>query len=238
MAANENIPQKKGYRRPRTAVGKKVILPYKADKEYTVEDLGVIDPKPVYSFFKRAFDIALSLLLLILLFIPMILIGAAVWATSKGKALYKQDRLGLNGKPFCILKFRTMVEDAEKNGAQWASGDHDDRITKVGMFLRKTRFDELPQLWCILKGTMSFVGPRPEREVFYEEFEKYIHGFRERLKVKPGLTGLAQVNGGYDLRPEEKIVYDVEYIKKRSFALDMKLMFQTVAIVFSHEGAR
>lgn len=238
MVAYEQTPQKRAYRRPRTALGQKVILPYTADREYTVEDLGELEPKPVYEFFKRIFDIVLSALLLVLLAIPMILMGLAVWCTSKGKALYRQDRLGLGGKPFSIIKFRSMVDDAEKNGAQWADGDGDNRITKVGMFLRKTRFDELPQLWCILKGTMSFVGPRPEREVFYDEFEKYIHGFRQRLKVKPGLTGLAQVNGGYDLRPEEKIVYDIEYIKKRSFALDVKLIFQTVAIVFSHEGAR
>ena len=238
MAANESIVKKKGYRRPRTKVGQKVILPYNADQIYTVEDLGEIDPKPVYSFFKRLLDVVFSALLLILLSVPMLIMGLAVWTTSKGKALYRQDRLGLNGKPFKIIKFRSMVEDAEKDGAQWAQGDGDSRITRVGLFLRKTRFDELPQLWCIFKGTMSFVGPRPEREVFYEEFEKYIHGFSQRLKVKPGLTGLAQINGGYDLRPEEKILYDVEYIKTRNLWLDIKLMFQTVAVVFNHEGAR
>lgn len=239
MVANETIVKKKRvYSRPRTKIGQKVILPYKADREYTVETLGEIEKKPVYSFFKRVFDIVFSALFLVLLAIPMAIMALAVWCTSKGKALYKQERLGLNGKPFFILKFRSMVEDAEKDGAQWASGDGDERITKVGLFLRKTRFDELPQLFCILKGTMSFVGPRPEREVFYNEFEKYIHGFSQRMKVKPGLTGLAQVNGGYDLRPEEKIVYDIEYIKKRSFRLDLKLVFQTIAIVFNHQGAR
>ncbi len=238
MTAYERILNNKAYRRPRTAIGKKVILPYAADREYTVEDLGQLESKPLYAFCKRLFDIVLSATLLILLAIPMFIMGLAVWCTSKGTALYRQDRLGLNGKPFSIIKFRSMVEDAEKDGAQWANGDGDKRITKVGMFLRKTRFDELPQLWCILKGTMSFVGPRPEREVFYDEFEKYIHGFRQRLKVKPGLTGLAQVSGGYDLRPEEKIVYDIRYIKERSFLLDLKLIFQTIAIVFNHQGAR
>ena len=106
-----------------------------------------------------------------------------------------------------------MCVDAEKNGAQWSLGDKDVRITRFGRFLRKSRIDELPQLWCILKGDMSLVGPRPEREVFYNEFEKYIHGFSERLKVKPGLTGWAQINGGYNLRPEEKVVYDVDHTK-------------------------
>lgn len=239
MVANEAVAKKKRvYSRPRTKIGQKVILPYEIDREYTVEDLGELEKKPMYDFFKRLFDIVFSATMLIVLAIPMLIMAFAVWSTSKGKALYKQDRLGLNGKPFRILKFRSMVEDAEKDGAQWAGGDGDKRITKVGLFLRKTRFDELPQLFCILKGTMSFVGPRPEREVFYHEFEKYIHGFSQRMKVKPGLTGLAQVNGGYDLRPEEKIVYDVEYIKKRSFWLDLKLMFQTVAIVFNHQGAK
>jgi lipopolysaccharide/colanic/teichoic acid biosynthesis glycosyltransferase len=131
-----------------------------------------------------------------------------------------------------------MCVDAEKNGAQWSLGDKDVRITRFGRFLRKSRIDELPQLWCILKGDMSLVGPRPEREVFYNEFEKYIHGFSERLKVKPGLTGWAQINGGYNLRPEEKVVYDVEYIKKRSLIFDLKIVFLTFGVVFTHHGAK
>ena len=98
--------------------------------------------------------------------------------------------------------------------------------------------DELPQLWNILKGEMSFVGPRPERECFYDEFETYIHGFRNRLAVKPGLTGWAQVNGGYDLKPEQKIVYDMEYIRSRSVWIDLKCIFKTIRLVISHEGAR
>ena len=131
-----------------------------------------------------------------------------------------------------------MTMDAESEGAQWSLGEDDERIFPLGHILRKCRADELPQFWCILKGDMSLVGPRPERECFYDEFETYIHGFRERLKVKPGLTGLAQVNGGYDLKPEEKIVYDVEYIKTRSMCLDIKLVFQTVTVVFGHKGAK
>ena len=131
-----------------------------------------------------------------------------------------------------------MKVDAEANGAQWSKGDNDTRITKYGRFMRKTRIDEHPQLFTILFGKMSIVGPRPEREVFYNEFEKYIHGFSERLKVKPGLTGLAQVSGGYDLMPEEKIVYDIEYIKKRSLWLDLKIIFKTVGVIFSHKGAK
>jgi lipopolysaccharide/colanic/teichoic acid biosynthesis glycosyltransferase len=132
-----------------------------------------------------------------------------------------------------------MRMDAEMNGIQWSSGEKDPRVTSFGRVLRATHLDELPQLWCILKGEMSLVGPRPEREVYYNEFEKYIHGFHERLKVKPGLTGLAQVTGGSFMPPEEKIVFDIEYIRNRSFALDLKLMIRTAVVVlgkvFSNE---
>lgn len=215
-----------------------VILPYEKVGEYYVEQLGEVDPKPVYSCFKRLFDVVASGCALILLAIPMLIIAIAIKCTSPGTVFYKQERLGLNGQKFSVIKFRSMRMDAEAGGAQWSAGDNDPRITKLGTFLRKTRLDEVPQFWCILTGTMSLVGPRPEREVFYEEFETYVHGFRERLKVKPGLTGLAQVSGGYDLKPEEKIVYDIEYIKKRSFLLDLKIMFQTVAVVFLRRGAK
>ena len=108
----------------------------------------------------------------------------------------------------------------------------------MGKLLRKCRVDELPQLINVLKNDMSLVGPRPERAYFYQEFETYIHGFSERLKVKPGITGWAQVNGGYTLRPEEKIVYDVEYIEKQSVKMDLKCMLMTFRVVFTHHGAR
>lgn len=215
-----------------------VIMPYEVQNEYFIEDLGEIKPRRWYAFCKRTIDILFSLIALLVLILPMAIIALLIRCTSHGPALYRQERLGLNGKKFNMVKFRTMYADAEKNGAQWSSGEHDARITRFGRMLRKTRLDELPQLWCILKGDMSLVGPRPEREVFYNEFEKYIHGFSERLKVKPGLTGLAQVNGGYYLKPEEKIVYDVEYIKTRSVGLDIKIMFSTVKVVFNREGAK
>lgn len=129
-----------------------------------------------------------------------------------------------------------MYKDAEEHAIQWSMGDDDPRITPIGRVLRRTRLDELPQLFCILKGDMSLVGPRPEREVFYKEFETYVHGFSERLRVKPGMTGLAQVSGGYDLKPEEKILYDVEYIRTRSLALDFKILFKTVGVVLKRGG--
>ena len=215
-----------------------VILPYEADQEYYVEDLGEVEAKPLYSFLKRGFDVAFSLVLLALLLVPMIIIGLVVKLTSPGKVFYRQERLGLNGKKFDVVKFRTMRMDAEQDGAQWSMGDEDPRITPVGRVLRKTHLDELPQLWCILKGEMSVVGPRPERPIYYDRFEQYIHGFRQRLKVKPGMTGLAQVRGGYFLRPEEKVVFDVEYIKTRSIGLEIRILLVTVTVVFCFEGVK
>ena len=167
----------------------------------------------------------------------MAIIAVLIKLDSKGSVIFRQERLGKDGKSFVMLKFRSMSEDAERNGPQWAQVE-DERCTRVGRVLRKTRLDELPQFWNILKGDMSLVGPRPERPYFYEEFEQYIHGFRNRLAVRPGLTGWAQVSGGYDLKPEEKIVYDMEYIRKMSVRLDLACIFKTVRLVFTHEGAR
>ena len=216
--------------------GTAVILPFEKRGEFYIEPLGLVADKPVYSFSKRTFDIVASAVALLVLFIPMLIIGVVVCLTSEGGPLFIQERLGKDGKPFKLVKFRTMVKDAEKNGAQWSRGDNDERITRAGAFLRKARLDELPQLWCIFCGDMSFVGPRPERKVFYDEFETYIHGFSDRLKVKPGLTGLAQINGGYLLRPEKKVLYDVEYIKTRSLWLDVKILFKTIGIVLGTGG--
>ena len=190
-----------------------------------------------YLLLKRLFDIIVSALLMILLSIPMGFIALLIRLDSPGPALFRQERLGKDGHPFIILKFRSMVQNAEEHGPQWAAED-DPRCTRIGRFLRKSRLDELPQLWNILKGEMSFVGPRPERACFYDEFETYIHGFRNRLVVTPGLTGLAQVSGGYDLKPEEKIIYDMEYIQTRSVIVDLKCIIKTIRLVFTHDGAR
>lgn len=190
-----------------------------------------------YLLFKRFFDVVVSMVLIVSLCIPMALIALLIRLDSPGQALFRQERLGKGGKPFTILKFRSMRKDAEENGPQWANRD-DPRCTHLGRILRKSRLDELPQLWNILKGDMSFVGPRPERACFYDEFETYIHGFRNRLIVKPGLTGWAQINGGYDLKPEEKIIYDMEYIQNRSVIMDFRCIVKTVGLVFTHDGAR
>ena len=206
-------------------------------KIYIVKKIGEVPKKPLYCFFKRVFDFAFSFLALVVLAIPMLILSLVVLINSEGPAIYKQERVGLNGKHFTLYKFRSMRMDAESNGAQWAVDD-DPRVTKVGRFMRMTRLDELPQLINIIKGDMSFVGPRPERPVFYEKFAEYIDGFDERLKVVPGLTGLAQISGGYNLKPEEKVAYDIEYIENRSLWFDLKLVFNTVAVVFTHDGAK
>ena len=197
----------------------------------------VIQEKTGYLLVKRALDVIASVALLVLLAIPMAAIALLVRLDSPGPALFRQERLGKGGRPFTIYKYRSMRLDAESKGPQWANRD-DSRCTRLGRMLRKTRLDELPQLWNILIGDMSFVGPRPERAYFYREFEKYIHGFRYRLLVVPGLTGLAQVNGGYDLKPEEKILYDMRYIESRSIGVDLLCVFKTIRLVFTHEGAR
>ena len=205
-------------------------------KLYQVEP---VTPK-VSGFFrllKRAADIAASLSVAVFGAVPMLIIAALIKLDSKGPVIFRQERLGKDGKPFVMYKFRSMHVDAEVNGPQWAEKE-DDRCTRIGCILRKTRLDELPQCFNILKGEMSLVGPRPERPYFYDEFETYIHGFRNRLVVRPGLTGWAQVSGGYDLLPEEKIVYDMEYISKMSMGMDLRCIFKTVRLIFTHEGAR
>lgn len=197
----------------------------------------VIGGNKGYLLIKRLMDIILSAAGLVCLFIPMVVIGILIKLDSEGAVIYSQERLGKDGKPFIIYKFRSMVLDAEADGPQWAETD-DPRCSKMGKFLRKTRLDELPQLYNILIGDMSLVGPRPERECFYIEFEKYIPGFKNRMVVMPGLTGHAQVNGGYSLLPEEKIVYDMEYIANRSLRMDLQCILKTIYVIFSHEGAR
>ena len=186
---------------------------------------------------KRLFDIIFSLILLLVTIPIMLFFCVMIILETSGTPLYLQDRLGINGKKFKVFKLRSMVNDAEKNGPQWAS-ENDPRITKVGLFIRKTRIDELPQLINILKGDMSFVGPRPEREYFYKQFDAYIPEFKDRLLVKPGLTGWAQINGGYNLDPEEKLKLDMEYIELKTMRMDIHILCKTVLIVLNGNGAR
>ena len=190
-----------------------------------------------YLFVKRAFDIFCSFIGVCIAIVPMAIVALVVVLDSKGPTIYKQERTGLNGKVFNMYKFRSMRADAEKDGACWAQKE-DDRITRVGKVLRKFRIDELPQLFNVLFGHMSLVGPRPERPCFYEEFATYIDGFEQRTLVKPGVTGWAQVRGGYELLPEEKIIYDIEYMENRSVLMDIKCLFLTVMVVIKGDGSR
>ena len=202
-----------------------------------VEEVKEYNAGLVYALTKRGLDIVGSILGLVILFIPFILMCTIIVADSPGGPLYSQVRLGKDEKPFRLFKFRTMNIDAEADGMRWAE-DNDPRVTKIGKFLRKTRLDELPQLINILAGQMSLVGPRPERPEFYDIFDTYIVGYRQRMKVLPGLTGYAQVMGGYDLQPEEKIVYDIEYIENQSLRMDLYCILKTFGVVFTGNGAR
>ncbi|WP_101773104.1 sugar transferase [Peptostreptococcus faecalis] len=207
-------------------------------KEYIDKiDYSIVNKGRGFELYQRIFDIILSSVALII-GVPIILIfGLLIKIEDNGPITYKQERLGRNGKEFYVYKLRSMRTDAEKFGAQWAEKD-DPRITKVGKFIRKTRIDEIPQLWNILKGDMGIIGPRPERSIFTKEFEEIYPCFVNRLAIKPGLTGWAQVNGGYEMDPGEKLEYDLYYIKNRSIMLDVKIVFMTVKVVFTGEGAR
>lgn len=194
-------------------------------------------PVPEYLFVKRAFDVLVSGLCL-LIFSPVIgAVALAVKAYDGGPALYKQVRLTKDGREFRIIKFRSMRVDAEKDGvARLSSGERDDRITPVGKVIRACRLDELPQLWNILRGDMTIVGPRPERPEIAEQYEQEMPAFSLRLQVTAGLTGYAQVYGKYNTDPYDKLQMDLMYINKMSITEDLRLMLATVRILFSSKS--
>ena len=191
--------------------------------------------------FKRLFDIVASAVLLLLTFPLVIVIALAIRFESKGSAFYRQERVGLYGVPFQCIKLRSMRSDAEVAGkAVWAELD-DPRITRIGRFIRKLRIDELPQCWCVLKGEMSFVGPRPERPQFVDDLETKLPYFAERHMVKPGLTGWAQINYPYGASIDDsrqKLEYDLYYAKNYSPFLDLLILLQTIRVVLFPDGAR
>ena len=189
---------------------------------------------------KRALDVLISLLLLIPAAPIMLITAIVVRLESPGPVIYTQDRVGLFEKEFTVYKFRSMRADAEKNGAVWASAQ-DARVTKFGKFIRKVRIDELPQIWNILKGDMSFIGPRPERMAFVTKLKETIPYYSLRHTVKPGLTGWAQVCYPYGASEEDarrKLEYDLYYIKNMSILLDINIVFKTVGVVLFPKGAR
>jgi Undecaprenyl-phosphate glucose phosphotransferase len=190
------------------------------------------------SIVKRAIDIAISAAALIVLALPFWLIAALVKLTSRGDVFYRQERMGLDGKPFMIYKFRSMYEDAEAQTGPIFASEQDPRRTPVGKLLRRSNIDELPQLWNVLKGDMSIVGPRPERPLFVAQFKDKIPSYMLRHKVKAGITGWAQVNGWRgNTSIEKRIEYDLYYIENWSVRLDLKIMWLTLLRGFFHKHA-
>lgn len=191
-------------------------------------------------FFKRFFDLAFSLLGLLLASPLMLLCALIIKLESAGPIFYRQERVGAHGASFWIIKFRSMGQDAEKDGAVWAS-KNDSRVTRFGGFIRKVRIDELPQLWNVLKGEMSFVGPRPERPIFVDDLAQKIPYYSLRHNIKPGVTGWAQICYPYGASEEDalrKLEYDLYYLKNLSVAMDLWIVFQTVKTVLFQKGAR
>jgi sugar transferase (PEP-CTERM system associated) len=189
---------------------------------------------------KRVFDVSASAILLILTAPIILLFALLVKLDSKGPAFFRQVRVGLYGQNFDVIKLRSMRTDAEAGGAQWAT-KNDPRITRIGRFIRKTRIDELPQAWSVLKGEMSFVGPRPERPEFVADLEEKLQYYAERHMVKPGITGWAQINYPYGASIEDsrhKLEYDLYYAKNYTPFLDLLILLQTLRVVLWHEGAR
>jgi len=217
-----------------------------ADKRFNIfHEYSIVQGSPVsipkqveyYLWVKRILDFLLASIGLIVAAPIIVLFAILIVIETPGSPFYIQQRVGKKGEYFYLIKLRSMKMDAEKDGAKWAEAN-DPRVTKVGNFIRKTRIDELPQLLSVLKGDMSIIGPRPERPCFTAQFDKEIAGFSNRLAVKPGLTGLAQINGGYDITPKEKLKYDLEYISNLNFSLEMKILVKTVKVILTGEGAR
>ena len=191
----------------------------------------------------RAFDVLMSLVLLIVALPIMLLTAIAIRLEDglRAPVLYRQTRVGLYNQPFEVLKFRSMMENAEDGRSRLGRYRDDPRITKVGAFIRKTRIDELPQLINVLRGDMSFVGPRPERPEFVEQLAKCVPYYRSRHAVKPGITGWAQLCYSYGASDEdalEKLQYDLFYVKHRSLIFDLAIVVQTVEVVLWGKGAR
>ena len=190
---------------------------------------------------KRLFDVVVSALLLVVALPLIALFAVAVKLESKGPAFYRQQRVGRYGEPFSLFKLRSMQSDAEAEGkAIWAA-KNDPRVTRIGKFIRKVRIDELPQTWNVLKGDMSFVGPRPERPEFVADLEKQLPYFTERHIVKPGITGWAQINYPYGASLDDsrqKLEYDLYYAKNYTPFLDLVIILQTIRVVIWPEGAR
>jgi exopolysaccharide biosynthesis polyprenyl glycosylphosphotransferase len=196
---------------------------------------------PIEAMQKRSLDVLIAIALLVLTLPLMLLVALLIRCDSRGPILYRQKRVGLGGRVFTLYKFRSMREDAEAAGEPRWAATADPRITRIGRFIRYTRIDELPQLLNVLRGDMSMIGPRPERPYFVDMLAAAIPLYAARHWVKPGITGWAQVNAPYGASVEgarEKLAYDLYYIKRRGFLLDVLILLRTLRVVFLQEGAR
>lgn len=209
----------------------------------SIEDTMALAVKPFglsidQQLFKRLFDIVISLLSIIILLPVYVIVSILIKIEEpKGSIFYKQKRIGKDNKEFVILKFRTMIENAEAKTGPTLATDHDPRITKIGKFLRQSRLDEIPQFFNVLKGDMSIVGPRPEREYFIKKFRKSHKSYQYRNTVKPGITGYAQIMGKYTTSVEDKLRFDLHYIRNYSFILDVVILFRTLITVLDKTKA-
>lgn len=199
-----------------------------------------VPPKTAYLPFKRVLDVAMIVATLPIIIPVFILTAALIKLESSGPVFFWQKRVGIFGRPFNMLKFRSMTTDSEKDGSQFASSS-DARVTKVGRVIRKIRIDEIPQLWNVLKGEMSIIGPRPEQVSFVENFNRTIPNYADRHVVSPGITGLAQTVQGYvddENGTVVKLKYDLQYINGLSFMMDIKIVFKTIYTILTGFGAR
>ncbi len=206
-----------------------------------IDDVPILELKPLMfsveqKLVKRVLDIIVAGIMFIIASPIMLIVAICIKITDMGPVFYKQERVTEGGKLFKILKFRSMIHNAENNTGPVLASENDERITKVGKVIRAMRIDELPQLINIIKGEMSIVGPRPERPFYVDKFEKQISDYKYRTLVKAGLTGLAQIFGKYNTKPEDKTKYDIFYIKNYSILLDFKLILQTIRIIFIKES--
>lgn len=209
-------------------------------------DLNLIDDIPVFgvknsngesNFIKRLLDLFVAVAAFVIALPIMALIGFIIKIDSTGPIIYKQERVTKGGKLFTLYKFRTMVQDAEQGTGPVFACEDDQRATRVGRILRLSRLDELPQLVNVIKGDMSMVGPRPERPFFVEQYVKEIYGYENRHRIKPGITGIAQIAGKYNTGPREKLVFDLLYAKRNNVLVDLQILLQTVKVLFMRDKA-
>lgn len=217
----------------------KVMIKKKGDKYYLTNPYSIMRKDNLYTIINRIINISCALIagVLFIIILPFVWFGNLF--LNKGPLFYRQERVGENNKIFNIIKFRTMIIDAEKETGPQFAQKNDDRITRIGKVLRKTRMDELPQFWNVLKGDINLIGPRPEREFFVAELSKKIPFFKLRNSVKPGLTGWAQVNHHYASDLDDTLVklqYDLYYIKHRSLILDLLIIFKTISVMIKFKG--